>query len=237
MPDDDFGIESLAAYLHVDPAQVVRLVERGKLPGRKVGGQWRFAQAEIHHWLEGRIGLSTDEELVHMEGALRRAAGKIDEPAVSIADMLPLEAVAIPLPARTRGSVITSMVELAAKTGWLWDTAKMAEAVRTREDLFPTALDNGVALLHPRRPLAGILEQPFLALGRVDRGIPFGAPRGQLTDLFLLIASIDDGGHLRTLARLSRLISDPQLLDALRQAPDAAAARQAIVDFEGTLES
>jgi PTS system nitrogen regulatory IIA component len=236
MPDDDFGIESLAAYLHVDPAQVMRLVERGKLPGRRVGGQWRFAQPEIHHWLEERIGLSSDEELVHMEGALRRAAGKTDEPAVSIAAMLPLEAIAIPLPARTRGSVITSMVELAAKTHWLWDAPKMAEAIRTREDLFPTALDNGVALLHPRRPLATILEQPFLALGRVDRGIPFGAPRGQLTDLFFLIASVDDGGHLRTLARLSRLISDPELLEALRQAPDRAAARQAIVDCEAALD-
>ena len=84
MGDDDFGIESLAAYLHVDPAQVVRLVERGKLPGRKVGGQWRFAQAEIHHWLEERIGLSSDEELVHMEGALRRAAGETDQPPISI---------------------------------------------------------------------------------------------------------------------------------------------------------
>ena len=43
MAEDDFGIESLAAYLHVDPAQVLRLAERGKLPGRKVAGQWRFA--------------------------------------------------------------------------------------------------------------------------------------------------------------------------------------------------
>jgi PTS system nitrogen regulatory IIA component len=235
MSDDDFAIESLAAYLHVDPAQVVRLVERGKLPGRKVGGQWRFAQAEIHHWLEERIGLSSDEELVHMEGALQRAAGEHAEPPISIAGMLPLEAIAIPLAARTRGSVITSMVELAAKTGWLWDTAKMADAVRTREDLYPTALENGVALLHPRRPLANILGQAFVALGRTDRPLPFGAARGALTDLYFLICSLDDAGHLRVLARLSRLIGDQELLAALRGAPDAATAHQALADREGQL--
>ncbi len=235
MAEDDFGIESLAAYLHVDPAQVLRLAERGKLPGRKVAGQWRFAQAEVHHWLEHRIGLSSDEELVHMEGVLRRAAGKTDESAISIADMLPLEAIAIPLAARTRGSVITSMVELAARTGWLWDTAKMAEAVRAREDLLPTALENGVALLHPRRPLANILGQAFLAFGRTDRGLPFGAPRGVLTDLFFLICSVDDGGHLRVLARLSRLIGDPALVDELRHAPDAAAVLEAIAQREAKL--
>lgn len=235
MAEDDFGIESLADYLHVDPAQVVRLVERGKLPGRKVGGQWRFAQAEIHHWLEERIGLSSDEELVHMEGALRRAAGQQAEPPISIAAMLPLQAIAVPLPARTRGSVITSMVDLAAKTGWLWDPAKMAEAVRAREDLFPTALDNGVALLHPRRPLASILGQAFLAFGRTDSPLAFGAPRGALTDLFFLICSLDDAGHLRVLARLSRLLGDPELLAALRAAPDAAAAHRAIAQREALL--
>jgi nitrogen PTS system EIIA component len=232
MVDDDFGIESLAAYLHLDPAQVLRLVERGKLPGRKVGRQWRFAQAEIHHWLEERIGLSSDEELIEMEGVLKRAAGKHETPTISIAEMLPREAIAVPLPARTRGSVITSMVELAAKTTWLWDAPKMAEAVRAREDMVPTALENGVALLHPRRPLESILDRPFLAFGRTHRGIPFGAPRGSLTDLFFLICSIDDRGHLRVLARLSRLISDPDLLEALRHAPDAVAAQEAIAQRE-----
>ncbi len=176
--------------------------------------------------------MSNDAELIEMEGVLRRAAGKHEPSTISIADMMPREAIAVPLAARTRGSVITSMVELAAKTGWLWDAPKMAEAVRAREDMVPTALENGVALLHPRRPLESILDRPFLAFGRTNRGIPFGAPRGSLTDLFFLICSIDDRGHLRVLARLSRLIGDADLLDALRQAPDGAAAHEAIAERE-----
>jgi PTS system nitrogen regulatory IIA component len=235
MADEDFGIESLAAYLHLDAAQVLRLAERDKLPGRRVGGQWRFSPAEVHHWLEQRIGLSSDDELVQMEGVLRSAGGTAEQPAIAIAQMLPLEAIAIPLLARTRGSVITSMVEVAAQTGWLWDPAKMAEAVRAREDMLPTALENGVALLHPRRPLASILGQAFVALGKTARGIPFGAPRGMLTDLFFLICSLDDQGHLRVLARLSRLIGDPTLLEDLRHAPDAAAAHAAIAQREARL--
>ena len=98
----------------------------------------------------------------------------------------------------------------------------MAEAVRSREQLHSTALDNGVALMHPRRPLTSILAEPVIALGISPQGIPFGG-RGQLTDIFFLICSTDDRGHLRTLARLSRLIGSDELLDALRQAPSAAA--------------
>src|SRR5207248_8860875 len=111
-----------------------------------------------------------------------------------------------------------------------------AEAVRAREAMLPTAMDNGVALLHPRRPLPAILGQAFLALGRTDRGIPFGGARGALTDLFFLICSLDDRGHLRTLARLSRLLGDPALIEALRQAPDAQAAWHAIAEREAQLQ-
>lgn len=236
MAAEDFDIDSLAEYLHLDPAQIARLVDRGKLPARRVGGVWRFAAAEINQWLERQMALLSGDELEHMEGVLRGPRGASTSPQVSIADMLPIQAIAIPLDARTRGSVITSMAELAAHSGWLWDVGKMADAVRAREDMQPTALENGVALLHPRRPMPGILAQPFLALGRTDRGIPFGGARGVLTDLFFLILSVDDRGHLQVLARLSRLLSDPTLLDALRQAPDAAAAHAAIAEREEQFE-
>ena len=158
MPHGDFDVSGLARYLHLAPEQVVRLAERGKMPGRKVGGQWRFPKPDVHHWLEQRIGGSDESELIEVEAVLRHAAPATEE--IRIADMLPLEAIAVPLAARTRNSVIDSMVELAARTGWLWDNKEMAEAVKAREDLHTTALDSGVALLHPRRPMAKILAQP-----------------------------------------------------------------------------
>jgi PTS system nitrogen regulatory IIA component len=233
MAEEDFGIESLADFLHLEAAQVARLAERGKLPGRRVAGTWRFSRAEIHHWLEDRIGLSDEPELAHMEGALQRAALAGDEQTLSIAELLPTPAIAIPLAARTRNSVITAMTDLAAGTGWLWDAAKMAEAVRQREEMHPTALDNGVALLHPRRPLAGILAQAFLALGITETGIPFGGSR--LTDIFFLICSDSDQGHLRILARLSRLINSADFLAELRGAGDAQAAHDLFLAREQEL--
>lgn len=235
MADADFTIDTLAHYLHVSPSQIMRLVERGRLPGRRVGGEWRFAPAEIHHWLEERIGLSTDEELQQMEGALRRQQPPGSHEEISLADMLPLSAIALPLAARTRGSVIDEMVELAASTGWLWDPQKMADAVRSREELMPTALDSGVALLHPRRPLPAILDRPLLAFGRSGTALPFGNARGVLTDLFFLVCSTDDRGHLRTLARLSRLLGDPAFLLALRRAADPQELLSTLEQFEERL--
>ena len=60
----------------------------------------------------------------------------------------------------------------------------MTDAILDREHMSPTALGNGVALLHPRRPMSSILGQPLIALGITRSGIPFGGGRDMLTDVF-----------------------------------------------------
>lgn len=234
MPYGDFDINTLARYLHLAPQQVAKLADRGKLPGRKVAGQWRFSKPDIHHWFERRIGVSDESELLEVEAVLQRSAPDENQHDICLAEMLPLEAIAVPLCARTRNSVINAMVELAAQTGWLWDVKEMAQAVKVREDQHTTALDNGVALLHPRRPMAKILGQPFLALGCTTSGIPFGegAP---LSDVFFLICSTEDRGHLRVLARLSRVLTSPGFLNALHQVDSVEAAHRLIVETEEKL--
>ncbi len=234
MSTQDFDVEGLARYLHLTPAAILRMAERGQLPGRKIRGEWRFVPSEIHHWLEEKIGVSGEEELVQVEEALEKSHDS-SEP-VTIAELLPVEAIEPQLQARTRNSVIQAMTALAARTGKLWDPVRMAQAVLARESLHPTALENGVALLHPRRPQASLLAEPVLALGRTLSGIPFGGPGGCLTDLFFLICSVQDAQHLRTLARLSRLLSREGFLRSLRDAPDAPSMWDTIRSFEQQLE-
>jgi PTS system nitrogen regulatory IIA component len=178
--------------------------------------------------MEERIGLSDDDQLATVEGALDRHGGHEEEDEISIASLLHPESVAVPLLARTRGSVIKTMAELAVETHLLWDASAMADAVRAREAMHSTALDNGVALLHPRRPLANILAEAVLALGVTPSGIPFSND-GRLTDVFFLICSTSDHEHLRILARLSRVINDAFFLSDLRAASDPIAARDLIV--------
>jgi PTS system nitrogen regulatory IIA component len=126
------------------------------------------------------------------------------------------------------------MSHLAAATGMLWDPDKMSEAVAAREAMHPTALDNGVALLHPRRPQTSILGQATLALGITAKGIPFGGSSG-MTDVFFLIGATTDHEHLRILARLSRMIGDFDWLAELRASPDAVAARRLIMSRDTDL--
>jgi excisionase family DNA binding protein len=43
-----------AALLQVDAAEVAALAEAGELPGRRIGGDWRFPRAALLDWLAAR---------------------------------------------------------------------------------------------------------------------------------------------------------------------------------------
>lgn len=235
MADGNLDVDELAAYLHVGPQQVIKLAERGELPGRKVAGVWRFAEGEVHAWLEQRIGASDVQELQKVQAVVDRWSDS-HSGVIRLMDLLHPEAIEIPLGARTPRAVIRRMCELAQNTGLLWDVTKMAEAVQAREELHPTALDCGVSLLHPRRPQSSILGGPLLALGVLPSGLPFGNRGGHLTDVFFLICSTDDRVHLQVLAKLSRLLTSTSFLDEIHSVASVGEAHQLLERCEQALD-
>ena len=50
--DDILTIPDVANLLRVADKTVYSLVQRGDLPGFKVGGQWRFSRAAINSWID-----------------------------------------------------------------------------------------------------------------------------------------------------------------------------------------
>ncbi|MGL4594224.1 MAG: PTS sugar transporter subunit IIA [Thermoguttaceae bacterium] len=229
------NFQQLCRYLHLPEDKVKKLVNQGAIPSRRRGGELRFAREEIHSWLETRIGDADAQGLAHVEIALEHSVpdGEIETP-VLIADLIPSGAIAIPLAAKTRDSVLRCMVQIGVTAGLLWDAEAMHEAIKIREELHSTALDNGVALLHPRRPMPTILGDSFIGFGRTLGGIPFGGGFNNLTDIFFIICSMDDRIHLRILARLSRILTIPDFISKLREAQDESEVRDLIIVAEST---
>src|SRR5579871_2571083 len=141
MGSDMMDMEQLAAYLQRDVREVGKLASRGHLPGHKVGGEWRFARAEINQWIETQLPAYTEKQLANLESG----AGKGDgEPL--LAGLLSEASIAVPLMASTRSSVLREMVALAEQTWQVYDPEAVLEAVRQREEMGSTALPNGVAI-------------------------------------------------------------------------------------------
>ena len=153
-----------------------------------------------------------------------------------MSSLLTESTIAVPLAASTKASVLKELVALAEQSWQVYDPETLLNAVKSREELGTTALEGGVAIPHPMRPLSAKAQgESLIALGRTGSGIPFGGAGGGLTDLFFLVSCRDAVTHLRVLARLSRLMLRPGFLDELRGADTAADALRVIEGSERDL--
>lgn len=229
MSHQSYSLDELARQLGRDRREIEKLVNRGRIPGRKVGGEWQFHPTEITYWLEQEMREYTDRELAQVERSQQSTELNSEIP---VSSLLSCETVQVPLEARTKRSVLESLIEVAGRTWQIWEPATVYAAVKEREDVLSTGFENGVAIPHPRNPLPDAYGQSIIAFGRTDSDVPFGGPRGILSDLFFLVLARDSRTHLQVLARLGRLIRQPDLLERLRTAEHSQAAYDVICEFD-----
>ncbi len=214
MSFSNMTLEELARHIGMDARDVKKLADRGKLPGRNIGGEWRFNRAELLEWLQHEMHFLDVRDLLNLERAMTETP---DE--VAISRFVFPEAIEPHLPARSKPSVPRELARVAERTGLVYDAAGLCDALEQREALHSTALPGGFAFPHPRRPDPYFSAQPLVVIARVPQGIPFGAMDGRLTDVFVMVCCHDERQHLHALARLSMLFAS-QLADEIRDAGD-----------------
>src|SRR5579871_6000560 len=225
-------LQELASFLGRDARELGKLANRGQLPGRKIGGEWRFTAVEIRNWIE--------HEMRHWDDQQLRG---IDQPcptngfAPLVAELIPLECIELNFQARTKDSAIRDLIKLADRSNRLWDIDAIREAVEAREATRSTAWPEGFATPHPHRRLPQAQAESAIAFARSPGGVLFGAERGGLTDLFFLICCTDDAEHLRVLSRLSRMLRGTDLADRLRSAATPPDVRQLLEKAESELSN
>lgn len=219
-------LEELARHIGMDARTVRKLADKGRLPGQMIGGEWRFNRAQMLDWLQREMHTLDEMHLRNLERAMREQ----DSDRV-IGACLPLEGIEMNLAAKSRASVLRELVRLAERTGLVYDAPALVESLEEREALAPTALPRGLAFPHPRRPLPYATAEPLVCLARIVGGIPFGAPDGRLTDLFVLVCANDERQHLGILARLAMMFST-DLPERLRELDDAEAALRLMLETE-----
>ena len=50
MAEDIFTIKDLSEHLRVHPTTIYRILRQGRLPGFRVGSNWRFNRAALEQW-------------------------------------------------------------------------------------------------------------------------------------------------------------------------------------------
>ena len=128
------------------------------------------------------------------------------------------------LPALKVNGKKQALQELAAKAAELsgQNERTIFETLLQREKLGSTGVGNGIAIPHGKLPK---LTKLFGVFARLERPIDFEALDGQTVDLVFLLLAPEGAGadHLKALARVARLLRDPEIARKLRESRDADA--------------
>jgi len=137
-------------------------------------------------------------------------------------DLLSEERVRAGLVVRDKAELMECLAGLLADEGGI---APVREALLARERLGTTALGHGVAIPHGRSSSIAAARAAFV---RLAEPIAFGAGDGRGVDLVaaLIVPAQFTDQHLKILAELAEIFSDPATTAALRGAADAVALRQ-----------
>jgi len=231
MPHETMNERQVAAYLHMDLRDVIKLASRGQIPCRKVGQGYQFRKGQVDHWIEGHLHTLDKGRLEGIERGVTAHHG-VDHAELEVCPLIPPGGLAVPLTARTKAGVIRDLVGLAEAAGLVYNRQDLIDEILKREDLCSTAIAGELALPHPRHPLPYDIAESFIIVAATPTGIPFGAEDGSLTRLFLLICCKDDRTHLHVLARLARMLHDPRNVTLLIEAENAEDMRQRMEKLE-----
>jgi len=55
MKDKLMTLDEVVDYVRLKKVTVYKLLEKGKLPGSKIGGRWRFRRKYLDGWIDGRM--------------------------------------------------------------------------------------------------------------------------------------------------------------------------------------
>jgi len=232
MPYRTLELRDAAAYLHLTERELEQLVKSTDIPHRDRGGRTVFLRGELDAWASQRIlGMPLKRLADYHRQSTRRTHAVFNRDAL-MPELIQPRYIAPALASKTKKSVIRDLVAFAQTTGRVADPAELLASVEAREELCPTAVPGGLALLHCRNHDAYRFDGSFLVLGRTVQEIHFGAPDGRPTWLFFLICCQDERLHLHTLARVCVLAQKTDVIAQLLAAPGADAMYDALLAAE-----
>lgn len=140
---------------------------------------------------------------------------------MNLADLIGPEAIVSSLEAKDKKQALQELSRKAQELTGLEQTV-VFEALLQRERLGSTGLGRGIAIPHGKLP--GLVSV-VTVFARLKEPISFDSVDNEPVDLVFLLLAPEHAGadHLKALARISRLLREPQTLQKLRCCKDSRA--------------
>jgi mannitol/fructose-specific phosphotransferase system IIA component (Ntr-type) len=156
--------------------------------------------------------------------------------AIVLHELLSPATIKLNLTSIDRDSVLEELIgQIPAIAGQPEARMTLLRALHEREQLYSTGIGDGIALPHARNALVGLVDKPVIVFGRHPYGIPYGSIDHVPARLFFLLVATTVTQHLAILARISRLLRDPKVRQALLKVESADEAIALIREAEAKM--
>jgi PTS system nitrogen regulatory IIA component len=214
--------KDVAKMFGVSERTIERWIRDEGLPCKRVHDLQRFHRSELLEWAHQRgIHVAMDAPISVREGA---------SPPV-LSDALASGGVHYDVAARTREDVLRAVVDEMPETDDL-DRELLLQIMLAREALASTGVGEGIAIPHVRSPVVMHVDRPSIGLCFLREPVDFQAIDGKPVDTVFWLVTPTIRSHLFLLSRLSAVLSDAELRDALRRRAPA----EEILDRARTIE-
>jgi nitrogen PTS system EIIA component len=220
----DFKIKDVADLLNVSETTVRRWVLDGKIPSYRINQQHFFSRAEIENWvishkLDKTHGISPfayrkEADSISLE-ASRASTGGSQQ--FSLFRAIHKGDVLHQLAANTKEEIIRLTMRQTAKKLHV-DADIMTELLLDRENLMPTALNNGIGAPHTRDSLLNAHHDAVVVVFP-KKPLDYGALDGKLVHTLFFLFACEDKRHLHLLAKIAHLSSQPNALEFFQTKP------------------
>jgi len=215
-----------ANMLGVSSSTVRRWARQGRLGIMRPSGEFRFEQEELRKWarnqgLRLRSGCQT-----------RRRPAVVDPDSFPLSTALDRGSILHQVPGASPGEVLSNLVELAPLPESC-DRFSLLEQLQGRETLASTALGEGVALPHPRKPSTDFVVDPMLVIALLEQEVDWQAIDGKPIHTAILLLNPSSREHLQVLSRLAFVMREPAFPRALIERVEGELLRRLVNRLEG----
>jgi len=153
---------------------------------------------------------------------------------MNISELLSTAAISADLKASSKNEALAELTDAILRVEGSLDRDEVIAVLQERERLGSTGIGDGVAIPHGK--LKNI-DNLLISFGRSREGIDFDSMDGRPAHLFFLLVAPEEsvGVHLKTLARISKLLKNPEIRRRLQEAETSDAIHRIISQEEENL--
>lgn len=218
-------MNEIAESLGLSPQTLDRWIRQGRIPIRKSGEDYLFNPESLKQWADSN----------NLTYSLKPGKPSRSETAVPLLAALQRGGILYELEGEEPNGLLQSAVD---RLDFLPEPtrAKLYQRLLEREAMTSTGIGQGVAIPHPRTPLADGPSEPTIVTGFPKNPVDYNAIDEQPVFVLFMLLSPRVQVHLQLLSRLSFCLREKEFVDFLRTRPALDSLLYYVESLEAHLE-